>query len=145
MERVQVLSRNLRQINNLYTKILSKELSPLHLDHHFEVLLMLAVQEQPITQNKLAALMQIDKSRMANIIYDLEQKDLVYVQRNPEDRRQHYVYLSTNAKTSIPFIEQVVNKINEFAKAGITQEKLLAFFEVSEQIQQNLKNISSLN
>lgn len=138
MKRAQLISKNLRKINYLYTKVLSKELSALHLDQHFEVLLLLDNQEHPLTQNKLAELMQIDKSRMANIIFYLEKKELIYIKRNPADRREHYVYLSSAAKTSIPQIEKTVEKINEIAATGITQEKLGVFFEVSETIQQNL-------
>ena len=52
MKQVQLISRSLRQINNLYKKMLTKELSAFELDHHFEALLMLAIQERPITQNQ---------------------------------------------------------------------------------------------
>jgi DNA-binding MarR family transcriptional regulator len=142
MKQVQLISKNLKKINHLYTKVLSKELSAIQLDQHFEVLLLLNMQEQPITQNKLAELMQIDKSRMANIIFYLESKNLVYIKRNPADRREHYVFLSAGAKKTIPQIECTVEKINEIAEEGITQEKLVVFFEVSEIIRQNLSKRS---
>jgi DNA-binding MarR family transcriptional regulator len=143
MKRVQLIARNLKKISHLYTKVLLKELSENKLDQYFEVILLLNTQKEPITQNKLAELMQVDKSRMANIIFYLEKRNLIYIERNPADRRQHYVYLSSTAKKSIPAIEKTVKKINEIAEEGITSEKLTVFFEVSEMIQQNLqKNIS---
>ena len=138
MKRVELISKSLRQINHLYKKIIIKELSAIELDHHYEALLVLATQEQPITQNRLAELLQIDKSRMVNMIHYLEDKKMVYIERNPADRREHYVYLSSSAEKFIPAIERTVEKINELAKFGIAQEKLMAFFEVSEMIQQNL-------
>jgi DNA-binding MarR family transcriptional regulator len=138
MERPLLISRNLKKINHLYTKILSKELALYEMDQHFEALYLLGMQNQPITQNSLAELMQIDKSRMAVIIFVLEKKGLIQVKINPDDRRQHYVNLSSSAKTSIPALEKTIEKINQQAKAGIPEEKLLAFFEVSEMMRQNL-------
>ena len=92
-----------------------------------------------MTQNKLAELLQIDKSRTAVIVFDLEKRGLVQIKINPDDRRQHYVSLSSTALTSIPNIELSIEKINQLAEAGIEQQKLSTFFEVSEMIQQNLK------
>jgi DNA-binding MarR family transcriptional regulator len=138
MKSVQLISHRLKKINHLYTKMLSKELSTFELDHHFEVLLVLAKQEKAITQNMLSGLLQIDKSRTAVIVFDLEKRGLIQITINPDDRRQHYVSLSPSAKISIPQIENSVQKINQLAEAGITQQKLLTFFEVSEMIQQNL-------
>jgi DNA-binding MarR family transcriptional regulator len=144
MENVQFLSRNLKQIANLYTKILSKELAAVELDHHFEILLLLDLQKTPITQNKLAELLKLDKSRIVGIIYELEQKGLIDVKRNPADRREHFINLSGKAKTAIPAIEKVVAKINDLAKAGIPQDKLLTFIEVSEQLQSNLEKANTI-
>jgi DNA-binding MarR family transcriptional regulator len=138
MKSVQLISQRLKKINNLYTRMISKELSALELDHHFEVLLTLATQEKPVTQNKLAELLQIDKSRMAVIVFELEKRRLVQININPDDRRQHYVSLSPSAINSIPHIEISVEKINQLAEAGIERQKLVTFFEVSEMIQQNL-------
>jgi DNA-binding MarR family transcriptional regulator len=121
--------------------MLSKELSVFKLDHHFEVLMVLATQETPVTQNKLTELLQIDKSRTAVIVFDLEKRGLVQIKINPSDRRQHYVSLSPSALTSIPHIEITIQKINQLAEAGIEQQKLSTFFEVSQMIQQNLVKV----
>jgi DNA-binding MarR family transcriptional regulator len=138
MKHVQLISRSLRQINNLYKKMLTKELSAFQLDHHFEALLMLAIQDRPVTQNQLAELLQVDKSRVVSIIAYLEQRHLITIEKNPADRREHYIHLSSDAVSSIPHIERSVEKINELAEFGIEHEKLATFFEVSEMIQQNL-------
>lgn len=138
MKSVQLISQRLRKINHLYTKMISKELSPFELDHHFEVLLALAAQEKPVTQNKLAEVLQIDKSRTAVIVFELEKRGLVQININPDDRRQHYVSLSPSAVNSLPHIEISIEKVNQLAGAGIERQKLLTFFEVSEMIQQNL-------
>ena len=138
MKSVQLISQRLKKINHLYTKMISKELSAFELGHHFEVLLALAAQENPVTQNKLAELLQIDKSRTAVIVFELEKRGLVQININPDDRRQHYVSLSPSAINSLPHIEISVEKINRLAGAGIERQKLLTFFEVSEMIQQNL-------
>lgn len=138
MKNVQLISKRLKKINYLYTKMILNELSPFELDHHFEALLTLAVEEKQITQNRLSELLQIDKSRTAVIVFDLEKRGLIQISINPHDRRQHYLSLSPLALSSIPHIELSIEKINELAEAGIEQQKLMTFFEVSEMIQHNL-------
>lgn len=138
MKNIQLISKRLKKINYLYTKMILKELSPFELDHHFEALLTLAVEEKQITQNRLSELLQIDKSRTAVIVFELEKRGLISVNVNPDDRRQHYISLSALAISSIPHIKLSVEKINELAEAGIEQQKLTTFFEVSEMIQNNL-------
>ncbi|XHR96185.1 MarR family winged helix-turn-helix transcriptional regulator [Mucilaginibacter sp. UC70_90] len=93
MENIHLLSQNLRLINYFYTRSLAKELSAMKVGYHFEVLLILARQEQPLTQNQLAELLHIDKSRVANIVSSLQEKKLVTVKTNPADRRQHHIFI----------------------------------------------------
>jgi DNA-binding MarR family transcriptional regulator len=138
MKSVQLISQRLKKINHLYTKMISNELSPFELDHHFEVLLVLATQEKQVTQNRLSELLQIDKSRTTVIVLELEKRGLVQININPDDRREHYVMLSPSAVSSMQHIELSVEKINQLAEAGIERQKLTTFFEVSEMIQQNL-------
>src|SRR5882757_2384159 len=102
MKNVQLISHGLRRINYLYNKMLSKELSAFKMDHHFEVLMVLATQESPVTQNKLAELLQIDKSITEIIVFDLEKRRLLQIKINPNDRMQYYVSLSPSALNSIP-------------------------------------------
>lgn len=119
--------------------MLSKELSTISLENHFEALLVLSKQDEPINQNKLAELMQIDKSRIANMVYELETRGLIYTKRNPADRREHFVYLSQTALDSLDYIEKAIEKTNHLAESGIEPEKLMTFFEVSAQIENNLR------
>jgi len=138
MKNVQLISKRLKKINYLYTKMILSELSPFELDHHFEALLTLAIEEKQITQNRLSELLQIDKSRTAVIVFELEKRGLISINITPEDRRRHYISLSPLALRFIPHIELSIEKINELAGAGIEQQKLMTFFEVSEMIQHNL-------
>ena len=143
MERIQLLSRNLRGIKQLYNKTLRRELALHGLDVHFEALLVLAEQEKPVTQNMLAELLQMDKSRIVSIVYDLKKKHLIIIKTNPADRRQHYISLSGKAREAIPIIVEAVRKVNELVNAGIGDEKLKAFFEVSCLMRKNLTENSS--
>ena len=139
MKNAQLLSQNLRLINYLYMKNITRKLSAINADHHFEVLLILSAQNEPVTQNKLARLLHINKSRVANIVFELEEKKLINVQTNPADRRQHYVSLSADALRFIPYIETNVQAVNELTNKGISEEKLNIFFEVAETMAQNLE------
>lgn len=138
MERVQLLSRYLRGIKQLYNKTLRRELASHGLDVHFEALLALSEQEKRVTQNMLAELLQTDKSRIVSIVYDLKKKHLILIKTNPADRREHYISLSAKARAAVPIIEEVIKKVNSMVNAGIGDEKLQAFFEVSCMMRRNL-------
>ena len=138
MEKVQLLSRNLRRVKQLYNKLLLRELAAHDLDQHYEALLVLAEQDKPITQNMLAELLQMDKSRIVSIVYALGKKKLIISKTNPADRRQHYISLSAKAKEAIPVIEGIIKRVNDLANAGLSDEKLSTFFEVSAMMHQNL-------
>jgi DNA-binding MarR family transcriptional regulator len=144
MEHVQLLSRNLRKVKQLYNKLLLRELAAHDLDQHYEALLILAEQDKPITQNMLAELLQMDKSRIVSIVYALGKKKLIISKTNPADRREHYISLSAKARAAIPVIESVIRKVNELANAGLTDEKLSTFFEVSAMMHQNLLQNTSV-
>jgi DNA-binding MarR family transcriptional regulator len=138
MENIHLLSQNLRLINYFYTRNLTRELSAIQADPHAEILLMLAKQTQPVAQNQLAELLHIDKSRVANIIFSMEEKGIVIVKTNPADRRQHLISLSPDALQSIPYIEMKVQQVNAMANMGISEEKIAIFIEVVEAMMQNL-------
>ncbi len=138
MKNFQSIVQNLKQIHHLFIKILAKDLSGFELHNHFDALVILALHKQPITQNKLAELLQIDKSRVTNIVFELEKKDLIYTKRNMADRREHFVYLSQPAMMLMPDIEKTVNGINQLAVHGVPDEKLHVFIEVLEIMMQNL-------
>lgn len=145
MKNTELLSQNLRLINYFYTRNLARELSSVRLNHHFEVLLTLAKQQAPITQNQLAELLHIDKSRVAHIIFSMEESEIVIVKTNPADKRQHLISLSPHALKSVPYVEMKVREVNEMAKTGISEEKLMVFIEVAETMMQNLTKKAKKN
>jgi DNA-binding MarR family transcriptional regulator len=138
MEQAQLLSRNLRRVKQLYNRILLRELAIHNLDQHFEALMALSEQDKPVTQNMLAELLQMDKSRIVSIVYDLGKRHLIIIKTNPADRREHFINLSVKGKAAIPVIENTINKVNEFANTGISEADLDIFFGVSSAMHQNL-------
>ena len=141
MTSIQIISKNLRKISNLYNRLLVKQFSALDLDNYVEILLIISAQEHPHTQNQLAELFQIDKVRMVNILFNLSQKGLIEIARNPADRREHLVYLTPKAETIIPAIRDMLNQTTLLAQDGITKDKLICCFEVLKAMEKNLINV----
>ena len=98
MQFFQNLSKNLKQVTALYHKVPAKQLSPLELNHYVEILVTISTKKHPLTQGQLAGLFKIDISRMKNILFNLSQQELIYTVRNPEDRSEHFVYLTAKQK-----------------------------------------------
>ncbi|MFB9841190.1 MarR family winged helix-turn-helix transcriptional regulator [Mucilaginibacter ginsenosidivorans] len=138
MHSLQLLSQNLRRISKLYSRLLSCEIPVFESDACFAAILILSAQKAPVTQNKLAELLKVDKSRIVHLLLTLNKAQLVDIEVNPDDRRQHYVSLSARGREMAPLISQKVMHIDQLSKNGISNHDLSLFYEVTQKIEQNL-------
>ena len=118
---MESLSTKLRRIARLYTMSLSGLLTGFDIDKYFDVLLILARQNGPVTQKQLAAGMHIDKSRIVAMLKYLQQKQYVEIEKNPRDRREHFVKLSVKGAASIPLIREALVKNDRIISSDINE------------------------
>jgi DNA-binding MarR family transcriptional regulator len=135
----ETLSRRLRFIASLYTNRLAQQLSFAGINRYFDVLLILSSNPAPVTQNKLADLMNLDKSRMVAIINYLQQNGYVTVERNPADRREHLIKLSEKGLEIIPEIKIAVKNNNEKLSCSLTDADICTCLRTLSIIEGNLK------
>jgi DNA-binding MarR family transcriptional regulator len=122
----------------LYEQVLKKQLSNIGLDNHGDILLVISEENYPLSQNQLAQIVQIDKYRMVNIVAKLSQKGLININKNPLDRREHYVYLTSKAEKIIPELRNMTDRTLRLLQEGIPQKDLNTCFEVLRTINSNL-------
>jgi len=139
MESNENISKILNRIARLYTNSLSQFLAGLDIDRYFDVLLILSVQCEPVTQKTLAVLMHIDKSRIVTILDYLNQKGYILVEQNPKDRREHFISLSDKGRSSIPSIKDAVRKNDDLMACGIRQNVFAKCLETLSVMETNLK------
>lgn len=135
----ETISKKLRRIAKLYTDSLSRLLSELDINRYFDVLLTLSAQPEPVTQKSLAALMHFDKTRMVSILNYLDQKGYTSIQKNPKDRREHFISLSAKGSGSIPAIKDAIRKNDERMLLGIYEAEFNDCLKILTAIEVNLK------
>jgi len=138
MHSLQLLSQNLRLISKLYARLLSLEVPALDSQAHFSAMLALAEQATPITQNQLAEILKIDKSRGAFVVLALLKANLIEIEVNSADRREHLVRLSAGGIDMAKVILEKVKYIDDLSKTGISPNDLALFYNVSQKIERNL-------
>ena len=133
-----LLSKNLRRLTRLYDSLILKELPNIGSEYCAEILLLVSSNQQPIAQKALAEHLHLDKSRVAMLIDHLNKEEYTYTERNPVDRREHFVYLTDSEKLLIPVIQQAINKVNTLVSKQLGEQGLSSFYATLQQMEQNL-------
>jgi DNA-binding MarR family transcriptional regulator len=133
------LSKKLRRIAGMYTTALANSLMEFDIDRYFDVLLILSEQSELLTQKRLAEVMHIDKSRIVTILYYLSQKGYVRIEKNPKDRREHFVLLTDKGNLSIPLIKAAIKKNNKLSTMGLSAADFNKCLTMLSIIEKNLK------
>lgn len=135
----ETISKKLRRIAKLYTDSMSRQLKDLDINRYFDVLLTLSAQSEPTTQKKLAALMHIDKTRMVSIVNYLNQKGYTFIEKNPKDRREHFISLSAKGSGSIPAIKDAIRITDNLMVTDIRDEEFCGCLNTLKAMETNLR------
>ncbi|MFY8186628.1 MAG: MarR family winged helix-turn-helix transcriptional regulator [Flavobacterium sp.] len=80
--------------------------------------------------------MGMEPTSITRTLKSMEEKGLIYRQKNPEDGRGVLIYLTEFGKEKRELSKSTVLKFNEMIKKNVTEEQLKTFFEVTETINQ---------
>jgi DNA-binding MarR family transcriptional regulator len=133
-----LLSKNLRRLSRLYNKTISKELPNFDSEYYAEILLIVSSNQQPTAQKTLVEHLHLDKSRVAILIDHLNKDQYTYTERNPADRREHFIYLTDKGKRLMPIIQQAIDKVNTSINKHLSEQNLNCFYATLLQMEQNL-------
>lgn len=133
-----LLSKSLQRLSKLYIRSIAKELPGFQIDYKLDVILLLASRKGHITQKEMAEMLQIDKSRMAVVIEGLNKSNYIYTEKNPVDRREHFVFLTDTGKDIVPVIQAGIEKVNNQINQHLDKQHLDYFYSTLQQMELNL-------
>ncbi|MDP3468972.1 MAG: MarR family transcriptional regulator [Daejeonella sp.] len=140
---IEPLANPFIAVSKKYLSALSKMVPQLPIDRYHYVLLLIDSHDRILTQKALSEILHIDKSYMVTILDYLEEKGYVKREKNPQDRREQLIRLTSSAKSSLPIIRAAIKELNAIAFQNICDSNKLLFTELLTTIQQNLLDISA--
>jgi MarR family transcriptional regulator for hemolysin len=132
------LVHQLIQVTKKYLSAFSDITENIPLERYHYALLLIDEHHEKLTQKGLAELLQVDKSFMVSMIDHLTDGGFVFRETNCDDRRQQVIKLTNHAKEIIPEIHNSIQVLNQKAFQSVSKEKMNAFFETIETLQNNL-------
>ncbi|MBS7788089.1 MarR family transcriptional regulator [Flavobacterium sp. CYK-55] len=89
--------------------------------------------------------MGMEATSLTRTLKSMEEKGLIYRQKNPDDGRGVLIFLTDFGKEKRELSKNTVLKFNETIKAQISEEKLQHFMEVTEIINELIQEKKIFN
>ncbi len=138
------LARYLTAASKLYVGAIRKRFEQLDIDRHFSVLILLENSANSCTQQYIADYLQKDKTTMVSIIDSLVEKGYIKRVKNPKDRREHIIELTSKARKILPEIKKGINEMNLKSTKGLGKKEVNNFYKTLKVITDNLSNESAI-
>lgn len=94
-----------------------------------------------ITQVDLAEYIGVGRMAMSGLIDRMEAKDLVSRSDDPSDRRIRRIFLTKNARKSLPQLREIADTLYGEGLSSINKSDLNTTREVLSSIRENLQNL----
>ncbi len=112
----EYISIFIHQTDLTLTSYIKKQLAPYNLAPEQNLVMMLLWEKDGLTQNEIAELLVKDKTNVARMLFNLEQKGFIRRACPKNDRRSLIVYLTEEGKQLGNHIIPLTEKFNELVK-----------------------------
>lgn len=96
--------------------------------------------EEGTPATKIAPMMGLESRSLTRMLKSMEEKELIYKQPDPDDKRSVRIFLTDLGKEKKEVSRITVLKFNEKVYGRIDPKKLKTFFEVINNIQQIIES-----
>jgi MarR family transcriptional regulator for hemolysin len=135
---IEPVSRKLNVLGREYLSALDSHMARFGIDRHYYPLTIIVNHDGRLTQNGLAEILGKDKSLIVKIIDRLSARGFVQRQKNPDDRREHFLAPTDKAKEVMPYLIKTFEHMNRSASKGISKQDMEAFERVLVKMKENL-------
>lgn len=135
------LGRSLAILAKTYYGALTKRLEHLEIERYYSILILIENNGTTCTQQFICDELKMDKVSMVRIIDYLIDKKYVKKVVNPNDRREHFIQLTTKAIKILPEIHMAIDEVNAAALNGINKVAQKELYHNLNAIQRNLAHL----
>lgn len=122
-----------------YLQLLNQKLKHLEIDRYYYTVLLIHANNGEINQQELAGLLETEKVSVSRIVDYLTMNGFVKKVTRTDDRRKHYLALTSKAVDSVQQIKEAIAATNEEVLAGISEEQRRVLTNVMGEVKMNLK------
>ena len=114
----------IHQTDLAFTNYVKKELAPFNLAPEQNLIMMLLWEQDGLNQNEIAEQLNKDKTNIARMVFNLEQKGFIRRICSEQDRRSLKVYLTDEGKELGNHVIPIAEEFHEIVCKGISNEEL---------------------
>lgn len=129
----------IHQTDLTLTNYIKSKLAPNNLAPEQNLIMMLLWEKDGLSQNEIAAKLNKDKTNIARMVYNLEQKGFIRRVSCDQDRRLLKVYLTGEGKELCNHVIPIAEQFNNMVCKGISQEELMEVRRILSKMCANLK------
>lgn len=126
-----------------YFGALTKRLEHLDIERDYSILIFVDGAKTGCTQQCICDCLKIDKVTMVARLDHLIKKKYVKKTVNPNDRREHFIELTSKAREILPEIQDAIDSLNKEAFKGLTKEQQKELYRCVHLVQSNLEPLPS--
>lgn len=137
------LGKTFAVLARLFIGAVSKKLEGLDIDRYYIILILLDNSKKELTQQKICEALEVDKVMMVKMIDYLSLHKYVERRRNPKDRREQLIYLTSKARRILPHIKKAYSSVTKAAFKGMTPDDIRGILHNLNTIHTNLSETTS--
>ncbi|GGG21873.1 MarR family winged helix-turn-helix transcriptional regulator [Paenibacillus abyssi] len=129
----------IHQTDLTLTSYVKSRLAPFNLAPEQNLIMMLLWQKDGLTQNEIAEKLNKDKTNIARMIFNLEQKGFIRRASREHDRRSLQVFLTEEGKELGNRVAAVAEEFNAQICEGITEQEFAQVRRILSKMCANLE------
>jgi MarR family transcriptional regulator, organic hydroperoxide resistance regulator len=135
----EYISIIIHQTDLTLTSYIKNQLEPYNLAPEQNLVMMLLWEKDGLTQNEIAEQLIKDKTNIARMVFNLEQKGFIRRVCPENNRRSLIVYLTEEGKQLGNHIIPLTEEFNNLVNKGITNEELNVLKKILTKISNNVR------
>lgn len=129
----------IHQTDLTLTNYIKNKLAPTNLAPEQNLIMMLLWEKDGLNQNEIAEKLRKDKTNIARMVYNLEQKGFIRRVCGEQDRRSLFVYLTDKGKELGNYVIPIAEEFNDLVCHGVTQEELIELRRILSKMCANVQ------
>lgn len=133
------ISITIHQTDLILTNDIKTKLAPFNIAPEQNLIMMLLWEKDGIYQNDIAKKLNKDKTNIARMIFNLENKGFIRRIQVENDRRSLKVYLTEKGKNLGEKVIPVAEEFNQVVCKDVTEEELTELRRILQKIRNNIE------